>query len=76
MVWLIVGIVVAALLLAGALMDRNARRRGGRVLGSSDIWYQVREADRDSRVIDNSVAPPAGRDSGWTSWGRRNSGGR
>jgi hypothetical protein len=69
--WVIVGVVVAALLLAAALMDRGARRRGARVLASEDIVREVREADRDARAIDSTLMPPGG---DWTSWNRRNGG--
>ena len=71
--WVVIGVVLAALLLVSALLDRGARRRGARVVASEDIWNEVREANRDSRVIDSGFVPP--RDKGlygWTSWNRRN----
>lgn len=77
--WAVVGGVVVALLLATWRMDRGARRRGARVLGSGEVWREVREGVRDARVLDNSVLlPPNGQreNYGWTSWSRRNHGHR
>jgi hypothetical protein len=71
-VWGIIGGVLGLLLLAGALMDRNAKRRHARKTYSGDIWREVRESRRDAEVIDSTrIGPPRG-DIGWTSWSRRN----
>lgn len=76
MTWAIIGAIVAALLLVAALMDRSTRRRRGRTLNSKDISREVREANRDSQVIDSGFVPPRnGGDYDWTSWNRRNKGG-
>jgi hypothetical protein len=75
--WVVIGLVLAALLVLSALMDRGTRHRGARVIASGDIWREVREANRDSRVIDSGPLPPRDKDVyGWTSWTRRNRGGR
>ena len=71
-VWVVIGALVVLLLLAAALMDRNARRRHARITYSGDIWREVRESRRDAEVIDSTgFGPPEG-DIGWTSWSRRN----
>ena len=70
--WAIVGGLLGLLLVAAALMDRNARRRRARIASSGDIWRDVRESKRDAEVIDSTgIGPPRG-DIGWTSWSRRN----
>lgn len=70
--WAIVGGLVVVLLLAAALMDRNARRRHARIVNSGDIWREVRESRRDAEVIDSTGLGPARGDINWTSWSRRN----
>jgi hypothetical protein len=65
--WWLVGLVLAGLLLVAWRMDVAVRRRGSRVLSSSDVWYEVRESRRDAELVD----PVAG-DYSWTSWSRRN----
>jgi hypothetical protein len=71
-VWAVLGGLLALLLLAAALMDRNAKRRQAHVSNSGDIWREVRESRRDAEVIDSTgFGPPRG-DIGWTSWSRRN----
>jgi len=74
-VWSVIGAVLALFLLAAWLMDRSARRHGTRVLDSKDIQREVREGHRDARMIDNGSLLPA-QDISWTSWSRRNHGGR
>ena len=65
--WPVVGAALFVLLLLAWLMDRSARRRGSRVRGSSDVWHEVRESRRDAEAVH-----PAGGDTSWTSWSRRN----
>ncbi|MGY5883356.1 hypothetical protein [Modestobacter lacusdianchii] len=65
--WAAIGLLLLGLLVAGWVMDRGVRRRGSRVVHHSDIWREVREGNRDARVVDPRV-----RDSSWTSWSRRN----
>ncbi len=74
-VWAIIGGLVVLLLVAAALMDRNAKQRETRIAYSGDIWHELRESRRDAEVIDSTgFGPPRG-DIGWTSWSRRNHGG-
>jgi hypothetical protein len=69
LVWGVVGLVLAALLVVGWLMDRSVRRRGSRVTYSGDVWREVREGRRDAEVTN----PFAGKgDYSWSSWNRRN----
>jgi hypothetical protein len=65
--WLLVGLAVAGLLLVGWRMDAAVRRRGSRVLPSTDVWYEVREGRRDAEA-----RSAYGTDDSWTSWSRRN----
>jgi hypothetical protein len=65
--WWLVGLVLAGLLLVAWRMDVAVRRRGSRVLSSSDVWYEVRESRRDAELVD-----PVAWDYSWTSWSRRN----
>jgi hypothetical protein len=67
--WAVVGLVLAGLLLVGWRMDRAVRRRGSRLLPSTDVWREVRESRRDAAAMS-----PFGPDSSWTSWSRRNRG--
>jgi len=73
-IWIVVGTVLGGLLLMSWLLDRRANRRKARLVGSRDIWREVREGRRDARVID-SVIPGKGNND-WTSWSRRGRGGR
>ena len=66
-VWVLIGVVLAGLLLAAWRMDVRVRRRGSRVLSSSDVWFQVRESRRDAELVN-----PVVDDYSWTSWSRRN----
>ena len=66
-VWVLIGVVLSGLLLAAWRMDVRVRRRGSRVLSSSDVWFQVRESRRDAELVN-----PVVDDYSWTSWSRRN----
>lgn len=75
--WLIVVVAVVVVLLgAAAWIDRDARRRGARIVNGGDIARQTREADRDARVIDNALIARRDRTYDWTSWSRRNRSGQ
>jgi FtsZ-interacting cell division protein ZipA len=65
--WVLIGVVLAALVLVAWRMDARVRRRGSRVFASSDVWYQVRESRRDAELVN-----PVANDHSWTSWSRRN----
>ena len=65
--WVGIGLVVLAVLVAAWRMDRAAQRRGARVQHHSDVWSQVRESRRDAEVVN-----PVASDCSWTSWSRRN----
>jgi hypothetical protein len=65
--WAVIGAVLAALLLAGWLVDQGVRRRGSRVLHHSDVWFEVRESRRDAELVN-----PFADDYSWSSWSRRN----
>jgi len=65
--WLVVGVVLVVVLAVAWRMDAAVRRRGSRVRHHSDVWYQVRESNRDAEVMSPFVS-----DNSWTSWSRRN----
>lgn len=71
-VWIVIGIALAGLLVAGWVSDRAVRRRGSRVLGSSDVAWEARESRRDAEILSN----PYNNDVSWSSWSRRNRSGR
>lgn len=62
--------VLIALLVLLALADRRSRRRGHRTRGSRDVALDVREMQRDGKVI-NTVLGAAQRDIRWTAVSRR-----
>ena len=66
-IWVVVGLVVTAVLVAAWRMDAAARRRQTRVAHHSDVWFQVRESRRDAEAMN-----PFSGDTSWTSWSRRN----
>ena len=65
--WGVVGLVLAAVLVAAWLMDRAVRRRGSSAAHHSDLWFEVRESRRDAEIVN-----PLATDYSWTSWSRRN----
>ena len=66
-VWVVLGVVVLAVLVAAWRMDRAVQRRGSRVSHHSDVWFEVRENRRDADLVN-----PLAKDYSWTSWSRRN----
>lgn len=66
----VVLLLVALLVLLGRA-DRRSRQRGHLVRGSTDMTVDIREAQRDGKVI-NSLPGAAQRDIRWTALGRRN----
>lgn len=73
----VAGAVVVPLLVVSWLMDRRVRRRGASVVDGKAIFDEVREGVRDAKVVDSVWIPPTGGDAySWTSWSRRNRGGR
>lgn len=72
LVWSAIGAGLGGLLVAGWLSDRAARRRGARILHSSDVAWQAREGRRDAEILSN----PLLQDVSWSSWSRRNHSGR
>ena len=65
--WAVVGLALAALLVAAWRMDAAVRRRGSRVTHSGDVWRDVRDSRRDVEASN-----PFSSDTSWTSWSRRN----
>jgi hypothetical protein len=51
-VWIAVGAVLAAVLVAAAVSDRRARARGHRLRGPWAMWGPVHDAKADSRIAD------------------------
>ena len=64
--WIAVGVVLAALLVMAWSMDRSVKRRGSRVRHHSEVFYDVRENNRDAEVKSPFVS-----DNSWTSHNRR-----
>jgi hypothetical protein len=69
--WVVVGAVVAAGLVAMALFDRRARRRGHRLRNSSDMKSDIVEGKQDARAIGAGGVVGSG-DASWTAFFRGN----
>jgi hypothetical protein len=65
MVLVVLGAIVAALLLFGAVVDVRARRRGGRIRDGYGMSRDVRDARRDVRAWEQGAVGQGGDDLSW-----------
>jgi len=70
LIWSAIGLGLLLALLIAAVRDRHNRRHGHRDRTGSEIWLDVREQRRDSRV--SSAMGPMDPGPSWTSWSHRN----